>query len=133
MNDKFEVYTYTQEYKNKRYSNLKTGDGVWINVAHLCSRTNGSPTYCKIHNDEDWDKDTDCSYITYDLVNDKEEICCSSAILYPECYCEVVEKTDIYVVLQCCVDDDYNQFKLTKEELFVAATKYDGWEWEITF
>lgn len=134
MSNEFKSFTYTQEYKNERYANLKVGDEVYLNIAHFQAESKEPVTaYCNFGNDEYWDKDTDCSYMVYDLYNDKDEYSCESTIFYPQCCCKVIAKTDTDITLKCCESNDCNQFKLTKEELFIAATKYDGWEWEITF
>lgn len=132
MSNKFESFTYTQEYKNERYANLKVGDEVYLNIAHFWADVKEYSKYCKFIVDTYIDTDTDCCYDTFSLYNEKDNCVCSSDILSPACLCKIIEITETDIVLRCFGDESCN-FKLTKEELFIAATKYDGWEWEITF
>lgn len=123
-----------QEYKKERYSKLRNGDEVWLNVAHFMkAMKNKNAQYCSFDTSTGWDKKTDCDYEIYELYNDNGDFVCSSTIECPQCCCGVVEVNDNEIVLECQIDINKVQFKLTKKELFIAATKYDGWDWEITF
>ena len=123
-----------QEYKEERYSRLKKGDGLYLNIAHLMTEMKKkNPKYCRFETDTDWNKNTDCSYETYELYNENDELVCVTSIEYPRCYCEVVEVNENEITLEGESDDRDSIFKLTKEELFIAATIYNGFGWEITF
>ena len=128
-----EVY---KNYNEERYAKLKIGDTININVAHFMNWTSVNKAKhcsCKFGDDYEYNKNTDCCYVTHELHNDKDEFVCASAIEYPECCLSIVEIDDDKVVLIRADEENNARVTLTKEELLVAATRYDGFDWQITF
>ena len=123
-------------YNEERYSKLVVGSSVHINVAHFMNWTSvhgAKHCHCEYGEDYEYDKNTDCCYMSHELYNENDEFVCASAIEYPDCWMKVVEVDADKVVLVRGDEENDSRVTLTKEELFVAASRFDGFDWVITF
>lgn len=58
------------EYREERYSKLRKGDEIWLNIAHFMKAMKNKAQYCSFDTSTGWDKNTDCDYEIYELYND---------------------------------------------------------------